>query len=223
MLLLGPLSGFQAGEGNAAVARLLVGWRRQGDKYEQHATAGYVRTRVVRQDKDWTVFSVVSNLTQRITYHWWLNGGYAGATAGGRRAFRCAPGSTIVVVCRPVKRASFDIERHAPLALTGILPVHWLKSSDDVSEYLVQYRIVAGTWATFAKVKADARWEYQVATPQLADSTAYEFQVIPVDMSGNEGTALNLGTETVARWPDSVNLTVTYSSGTSKFTFTDAG
>jgi hypothetical protein len=61
-----------------------------------------------------------------------------------------------------------------------------------------------------------------VTTPRLDDLTTYTWRVIPIDAVGNEGTPLEIESESVVRRPDPPAFTATFDDGTSTVEFAEA-
>jgi len=177
----------------------------RGDLLERSSPPGFVITRTVRHERyAVTLVCTASDYMRRVVWHWWVDGKYAGRSLAGTRTFRCPPGRTISVFAKPVRyNRSYRGGERDIAPLFGLVELQWVPSTDSVDHYLVQYRIQgAGSWTTARRVAADGRWPYSARLPQLADSTTYEFQVVAVDAAGNQGTALDLGTRVIVRWPD---------------------
>ena len=97
----------------------------------------------------------------------------------------------------------------------------WTRSTEsDVAFYRVKQQRAAAGLATIAEPPATDEWSYRTTTPRLDDLTNYDWEILPVDAAGNEGTALVIQQEQVVRTPDAPDFTVSFDGGTTRVTFT---
>jgi hypothetical protein len=177
----------------------------------------------VKQAGDFCRVSVTTNLTGRVYWHWYVNGRYAGMSRASNRVFPVPRGAQANITSKPVRYASYNGAENEPLALSGEVTLEWTRSVDaNIDRYLAQYQSAGGPWVTFAKVRDSGAWSYRVTTPQLDDDVVYSFRVVPVDAAGNDGTAADLGSERIVRYPTATDGVVTFNPGPTTFTFDDS-
>ena len=171
-----------------------------------------------------TQVTVTSQLLEAVTYHWYLDGVYMGATSSPTFSFYIEDGEQALIEVIDDPGSDFDPILQAPTHYPARRTLWWVRSLDsDVDHYRVEEKIGAGDWATLELVPHnDDRWEYSVLTGRLTDLTNHQWRVYPVDAAGNDGTAVTLSAEKIVRTPDAVNFTATFDDGTSKVTFAAA-
>jgi len=186
------------------------------------AAPGAVLTVTLRRAGARALVSVTTNLSGSVYYHWYVNGRWIGVTQRPQHWFHVQDERRqIEIECVATKWSRFDHELHRPLQYHGHPLVSWIRSaSTDVAHYLAQYRQDAGEWTTFQQVRHVAgRWQYRVTAPLLADGSAYEFRVVPVNTSAVAGTPIVLDTVTVVRTPPVTAYVCTYDEDTDRVTF----
>lgn len=171
-----------------------------------------------------TEVTVTSQLLEVVTYHWYLDGVYMGATSSPTFAFHVEDDEQAIVEVIDDPGSDFDPILQAPVHFPSRRTLWWIRSLDsDIDHYRVEEKIGAGAWATLELVPHNEdRWDYSVVTGRLDDLTIYQHRVYPVDAAGNDGTVISLHTGTIVRSPDSVNFTATFDEGTTKVTFAAA-
>jgi len=171
-----------------------------------------------------TEITVASDLSGTIYYHWYQDGVYLGVTALPRMSFFLDAGEQADVVCQDTLDADYDPLDAAPDGWPARRAVWWLRSVDaDVASYRVEQCVDAGDCTTIDTIDRDGEaWEYAILSDRLEDLATHEWRVIPIDVAGNDGTALELDSEIVVRRPDAPDFTVEYSAGTNRVTFTAA-
>jgi len=172
-----------------------------------------------------TLVTVASSLTSP-TIYWYLDGIYVGKTADLSRWFYLSSGEQAEVVAIDSTSSSFDPIDNQPSAWPSRRNLWWTRSdASDVTSYKVYQKLGAGAYAEIAEVRpAEGAWSFQVLTPRLDDLGVYTWEVRPLDAAGNEGTALEIGPETIVRRPDSPDFGITYNynSGPTTVTFAAA-
>ncbi len=99
----------------------------------------------------------------------------------------------------------------------------WVRSTDtDVASYTIKQQREAEGLVEIGSIPATDAWSYRFLTPRLDDLTNYDWEVLPVDAAGNEGTALAFPQVQIVRRPDSPDFTVAFDAGTTRVTFTAA-
>lgn len=147
---------------------------------------------------------VTSSLTGTIYYFWYLDGNFVAETVDDSFAFYVTPGSQYQVGVLDSNDKNFDALANAPAGYPGTRMLFWIRSTDPlIASYQLQQQELGGEWVTIATVPdVSGQWSYQFQTAQLLDLTEYEWQVIPIDLYGNAGTAVTLAEEIIVRIPD---------------------
>lgn len=168
-----------------------------------------------------TEVTVTTQLLEAVTYHWYLDGVYMGATTGPTFSFFVEDDEQAVIEVIDDPGNDFDPILQAPAHYPARYTLWWIRSLDsDVDHYRVEQNKDAGGWETLELVPHDDdRWDYWVLTGRLTDLSTYQWRVYPVDAAGNDGTVLTLQGGKCVRTPDAVNFTATFDDGTTKITF----
>lgn len=173
-----------------------------------------------------TKVTVVSDLTGTVYYHWYLDGAWLGVTTDPNYSIFLEAGEQAELVCIDTNSASFDGPANAPAGYPARRALWWNKCTDaDVDHYRVEYGTgfsSPSSWTLMGTVKDDGGWSYRFLSHRLTDLTWYWFRIVPVDLAGNQGTALALGPDKVVRTPDAPEYSATYNSGTQRVTFAAA-
>ena len=103
------------------------------------------------------------------------------------------------------------------IAFPGSITLNWLTVAGATS-YLVQQN-VSSVWVTKATIIDDGSGAFVYKSDWLNDETAYQFQVVPLDVNGNSATPMQF-TITEIRHPNGYQPAYSYSLGTGKFTLT---
>jgi hypothetical protein len=98
------------------------------------------------------------------------------------------------------------------LAFSGHIDLQWYGFGNQ--SYRVE-KYIGGNWTMQETIPDDSRGYYTWRTPWLEDVTIHEYQIVPVSLSGNDGTPLSLVCLMV-RHPDSPAVTATYNGSTLK-------
>lgn len=171
-----------------------------------------------------TTVIAVSDLSGVVYIHWYVDGAYVGGGAAARRTFQIPAGDMVSIVAQDTNDETYDAIANAPEGHPARRSIWFVRaSSTDVKSYRIEQQREAEDWLEIGEIAhEDDRWSYFILSPRLDDLTTYGWRVIPIDASGNDGTALDLGTELVVRTPDATDYTVTYDGGTDKMTYTAA-
>jgi len=171
-----------------------------------------------------TVVTVTSDLEGTVYFHWYVDGAYVASTTAATWSVFLEPGEEVRLEAKDTDDPDFDPIANAPVGYPGRRTLFWLRAlATDVEHYRVEMQKDGGGWSTVAIVRHDENeWSYRVLSPRLEDLTPYEFRVVPVDDAGNDGTAIAVAAETVVRWPDGPDFTISYASGTQRVTFSEA-
>lgn len=176
--------------------------------------------------KGTTKVTVVSGLSGTVYYHWYLDGAWLGVTTDPNYTVYLEAGDQAEIVCIDTNDVDFDGVANAPAGYPSRRAVYWNRSIDtDVDHYRVEYGTglsSPASWTLLATVPDDGSWSYQLLSQRLADLTYYWFRIVPVDLAGNEGTAIVLGPEKIVRRPDAPEYSATYDGGTTKVAFAAA-
>lgn len=104
-------------------------------------------------------------------------------------------------------------------AYPGHLSLNWRliggASTYEVQEYL------SGSWSTEITIAEDGSNNHIFLTRWLEDSETHQFQVVPIDSTGNAGTPISYSSETV-RHPDAPDVDYTFVPLTAQVTITAA-
>lgn len=178
----------------------------------------------VRRHGRMVIVTATSGLAGAVYYHWYLDGIYMGMSTNGRWTVYLDVDEQARIVCQDTNDADYDPIANATDGYPARRTLEWYKSVDtDVSHYRVEQNEDAGGWTELGTVAHEAtRWQYTYLTRRLTDLASYQWRVIPVDLAGNDGTALTIATEKVVRTPDAPNYTVTYDDVTDEMTFAEA-
>ncbi len=178
-----------------------------------------------------TVVTVTSDRGEPVLYyHWYVDGVWVGSTTAPERAFYLDSGDEATILCLDTADPAFDGAAAGAMG-GGAAPgwsarrsIWWVRSAaTDVAYYRVDQSKAGGAWAEIGRIPADeTRWDYSLLTSRLDDLTEYAWRVVPVDMAGNDGTALALDAETVVRTPDSPDYAIAFSAETTRVTWSEA-
>lgn len=94
----------------------------------------------------------------------------------------------------------------AGIAFPGRLTVHWQEST-GADKYRVE-ELISGVWTLRAEIRDDGLGAFSWISRWLEDVTNHQFRVIPVDSTGNQGSALSFAALMV-RHPDVPNVKYT--------------
>lgn len=171
-----------------------------------------------------TVVTVVSDLEGTVLYHWYLDGVYVGMTHHPERGFLLEVGDQADVQVNDTIDPDYDAVANAPVVYPANRTLWWVRSLDETTvAYRVEQKLGAGDWEEIGTVYRDgAQWDYSFLTPRLDDLGLYYWQIIPVDASGNDGTAVSADSETIVRKPDAPDFDIAFDSGTTKVAFSEA-
>lgn len=166
--------------------------------------------------------TVVSSLTDP-TIFWYVDGVFHSRTTSLTQVFSVESGEQVEVEAIDTTTPdSFDVEANAPTAYPARRTLWWTRPTDsDLALFRVKQQRASEGYSTVAEVPVSEAWDYRVLTPRLDDLTTYDWQVLPVDAAGNEGTALALGPEQIVRKPDGVNFSATYVPASGYVTITE--
>lgn len=167
---------------------------------------------------------VTSDLTPPVYFHWYIDGEHIAQTAGGRMTFHLPAGEQLRVTVQDTTDPDYDAVANAPDGYPARRLLHWTRSTDaDVDHYRIEQKLGGGAWTVLDRVfSAPGRWEYSYRTGRLDDLGSYQFQIVPVDAAGNDGTVVSIAAETIVRTPDAPDFTATLNDATQKVTFAAA-
>lgn len=170
---------------------------------------------------DVATVTVTTSLDDPLWHYWYLDGSYAGRTAGPANSFQLASDGKYRIECVPTDSDDFDPIASAPEGYPSRKTLWWVRSvAADVASYRIEQRIGEGDWTTIAEVVQPAnQWEFYLTTDQLADLTDYTWRITPTDAAGNAGTPLTIGPERIVRWPDAPDYDIEFDPKTDKITF----
>ena len=179
----------------------------------------------IEQSRNGNVTTVVatSGLAGDVRFYWYLDAAFVASTVSGTKSFVLERDDQARVDVLDSIDPAFDPVANAPVGYPARRSVSWVRSlDDDVGSYRVDQRQDGGSWTAIGSVPHEAnRWSYSVLSPRLVDLDGYEWRVVPVDLSGNDGTALSLGSAVVVRTPDAPRFTVSFDDATARVTFTE--
>jgi hypothetical protein len=165
------------------------------------------------------VLTVSSAAAAPFHVYWLIDGELVAHTTGPQLTVRRE--ATFSVEALISRHGDVDASRWQRMPRAGRLRVGWVRPLDeDVDEYRCELAtgLAGDNWSTFATVRDDGRWSYQVWTPTLTDMTYYRFRVVPV-VNGNAGTPLIYAARLVARVPNGPACAADYDPDTGKVTF----
>lgn len=139
------------------------------------------------------------------TFYVWLDGALFGATTAGYMDVPVGLGQVAQVDV-------FDTAGESPDATyPATVTLRWEVGDGVALSRIEQY--VDGAWVVRGQVPATGsgagRWE----SAPLADATAYQFRVVPVDGTGRDSAVPRLFSGVMCRWPDAPSVSVAVSSG----------
>jgi hypothetical protein len=105
------------------------------------------------------------------------------------------------------------------LAFPGRATLNW-RAKTDANKYRIE-EYVSAAWTERITINSNGSGSYVWTSRYLEDVTTHQFRIIPIDASGNDGTALTFSMY-LARVPDVPLVTYTYDSGTGKVTIAAA-
>lgn len=172
---------------------------------------------------EFTLVEATSDLASP-TFFWYVDGAYYQRTDLGELTVRLASGDQAdVVAVDTTDPDNFDVVANAPTRYPARRTLWWTRSTDaDVVRYVIKQQREAEGLVEIGDLPATESWAYRFLTPRLDDLTQYDWEVIPVDAAGNEGTALTFGPEQIVRKPDAPDFTLSFDEGTTRVTFTAA-
>jgi len=171
-----------------------------------------------------TTVNVTSSLSGVVYFHWYVDGVHVAATTSPEWTFRFEGGEQVRVEVVDTADPDFDTVAGAPAGWPARRLLWWTASvSADCAHYRVEQKKATGSWETVGLVHHQAdQWAYQLLTDRLDDLTEYTWRIVPVDTAGNDGTAKTIGPETVVRTPDAPDFDISFDSGTTQVTFSEA-
>lgn len=158
-----------------------------------------------------TRVTVTSDLTGAIYFHWYMDGAYLGFTTSPFRDFVLERNEMVRIEVLDTNDVNFDPVANAPGGYPARRTLVWTRSLDaGIYQYRVEQRKDGGAWVELGYVLDDpAKWLFRFLTPRLDDLALYEWRVVPMDLPGNDGTAVALQAEKVVRTPDAPRFTIT--------------
>lgn len=176
------------------------------------------------RDGNMTEVTVTSDLGGTVYYHWYVDGCYVASTTSPVKSFYLEVDEEARVEVLDTNDSAYDPIANAPAGWPSRRSLWWIRSTaSDVDHYRVEQKKGVGSWATIGLVQHDDReWTYHLLTPRLDDLETYQWQVIPVDKAGNDGSALDFGSEKIVRTPDSPDFEISFNSGPTTVTFSEA-
>lgn len=171
-----------------------------------------------------TIVTVVSDLSGTVMYHWYLDGAFVSATNNPSKTFFIEQGDQVRVEVIDTLDPDFDSVANAPVGYPARRSLWWVRSTSlDVAKYRIeQQRETEGFVVVNEVTHVPGAWSFSILTVRLDDLTNYDWRIIPIDGSGNEGTPLAFGPQKVVRRPDSPGFEIAFDSGTTKVTFNAA-
>ena len=164
---------------------------------------------------------VTSDLGGAPTFFWYLDGTFLSRTDVGEIMVYLPDGDQAdIFVVDTLSPEAFDISANAPTVFPSRRTLWWARSLEaDVLQYTIEQEREAEGFVEIGEVAATDAWSYRFITPRLDDLTTYQWRIIPVDVAGNQGTALALGPELIVRRPDSPDFTIVFTPGTLRVEF----
>lgn len=186
------------------------------------AITGYSQSRIGGE----TLVSVTSDLSGLVYFHWYIDGGYQGPTTSddghSSRSFLLQDGQQNRVEVLDTTDPDFDPIANEPASYPASRTLAFIRSMGaNIDSYRVEQQISGGAFVPLFSIPDDVKtWEYRVLVSGLADLTMYSWQVVAVDAFGNDGGPISLSLdETIVRWPDAPDFSVSFNPATSKVTF----
>ena len=160
-------------------------------------------------------------LAGRVYYFWWVDGTYAGMTAGPEYVLLLPAGEQARVECVPSQNPLFDYLTYGPSTPPARALVWWIGSpAADVDYYRIDQAADGGAWSELGQVvHASELWDYRYLTPRLDDLTSYAWRVVSIDKAGNEGPPIVQSPRAIVRAPDAPDYTAAFDEGTTRVTF----
>jgi hypothetical protein len=176
--------------------------------------------RAGRQTATWHVQVTIAS-PRSLTYYWFIDGAATGRTARPALTILRAGPFVVDVIGSPHRDLDMTRWQRVPRAPRRLL--QWVRPTTPVDHYLLQWATgeTPGEWTTFATVRDDGRWLYEITTPELEDLTWYHFRAVPV-YEGNEGTPRTWAGEHVVRIPPGPAFEAQYEPVTQKVTLASA-
>ena len=171
-----------------------------------------------------TRIEVTSSLSGTIYYHWYVDGDWVASGTSPTYSLYLAADDQARVVCQDTNDADYDAVANAPDGYSARRTLHWVRSTAaDVDYYRVDQKKAAGDWSAVGTVPQDtATWYHSFTTGRLDDLTAYTWRIMPVDRFANDGTAIDIGPETIVRTPDAPDFELTFDEATTRVSFSEA-
>jgi len=175
---------------------------------------------VSRRLEDVTV-TVTSYLRGDVYYFWYIDGAFLTRTRNNKYTFFVKEGDQFRVSVLDSNDFDFDAIANAPKGYPSRRTIFWTRCTDsDILKYNLEQNKDGAGWTDIGTVNdIPGQWSYTFVTERLTDLSTYQFRIIPVDVAGNEGTALTLDSEKIVRTPDAPDYTVTFSAVTDKVTY----
>ena len=176
------------------------------------------------KSRSYTTVTVTSDLSGTVFYLWYKDGAFVARTSSPSYTFVLETGDQARIECVDTNDGDADPILLAPEGYPARRTIYWIRSvATDVDYYLVQQKKDAGDWTTVARIPHDdSLWSYSWMSGRLDDLATYQFQIIPVDLAGNQGTALELNAEKIVRTPNAPDFDISFDADTDKVTFSEA-
>ena len=171
-----------------------------------------------------TTVEAASDLSGDVLFYWYIDGAFVASTVAGVKSFALEDNDQARIDVLDSTDPAFDPVANSPSGYPARRSLFWLRSlATDIASYRVEQRKNAGSWTSIGVVNHVAgQWSYSLLSPRLDDLADYEWRVVPVDVAGNDGTALTLDAVRIVRTPEAPDFTVTFDEGTTRVTFAEA-
>lgn len=171
---------------------------------------------------DLTVVTAAPPIQGPLFYHWFVDGLHVSSSRNPELTVLLDEGERASIRVVTTHELIVDIESIAPVGYPSRRTLRWNPEqiSDDAGRYRVRQQREADGYSTIGEVAAQqGQWSYSLVTPRLDDLTSYTWQIVPIDIHGNEKSALTVGPELIVRVPDAPDFDLLYDDVSDRVTF----
>ena len=164
-----------------------------------------------------------SYLAGTIYYHWYIDGAFVDAGTNNMKSFYLDSTRQFKIDCIDTNDVNFDSIANAPAGYPADRSIYFTQSQDiDVSYYRIDQKKDSDDRKKLATIThLEDIWDYTWLSGDLVDKSTYQWWVVPIDSSDNEGTEIELDALKIIRTPNAPDFEIEYAPGTQRVTFSE--